>query len=149
MLNKYKALMNEMGKMKVSDEQKIVNVGRFFALHGLSLQSFSKKIRHTLVHKSHLDIDIINCHPILLLQYCKKQNIKCRYLTEYVKNREGCITNLMNAYHTERKIVKELFISLMYLGKADTYLKRHDLNCDPKSDVSFIHLFAKEMDDIS
>jgi len=149
MLTKYKALMNEMEKIEVSYEQKIENVGRFFALHGLSLQSFSKKIRHTLVHTSHLDIDIINCHPILLLQYCKKQNIKCRYLTEYVKNREGCITNLMDAYHTERKIVKELFISVMYLGKVDTYLRRHNLNSVPDSDVSFIHLFAKEMDDIS
>jgi len=149
MLKRYKSLMDESGKFAVTYEQKLENIGRFFALHGLSLQSFSKKIRHTLVHKSHLDIDIVNCHPVLLLQYCKKQNIKCKYLTEYVKNRDTILTNMMDAYHTERKIIKELFISVMYLGKVDTYLYRHKLNCDPNADVSFIHLFQKEMNDIS
>ena len=149
MLKRYKSLMDESGKFAVTYEQKLENIGRFFALHGLSLQSFSKKIRHTLVHKSHIDIDIVNCHPVLLLQYCKKQNIKCKYLTEYVKNRDTILTNMMDSYHTERKIIKELFISVMYLGKVDTYLHRHNLNCDPNADVSFIHLFSKEMNDIS
>lgn len=149
MLKRYKSLMDESGKFAVTYEQKLENIGRFFALYGLSLQSFSKKIRHTLVHKSHIDIDIVNCHPVLLLQYCKKQNIKCKYLTEYVKNRDTILTNMMDSYHTERKIIKELFISVMYLGKVDTYLHRHNLNCDPNADVSFIHLFSKEMNDIS
>ena len=149
MLKRYKLLMDESGKFTVSYEQKLENIGRFFALHGLSLQSFSKKIRHTLVHKSHIDIDIVNCHPVILLQYCKKQNIKCKYLTEYVKNRDTILTNMMDAYHTQRKIIKELFISIMYLGKVDTYLYRHKLKCDPNADVSFIHLFQKEMNDIS
>ena len=149
MLKKYSSLMDESGKIPITYEQKLGEIGRFFALHGLSLQSFSKKIRHTLVHKSHIDIDIVNCHPVLLLQYCKKQNIKCKYLTEYVKNRDIILTNLMGAYHTERKIIKELFISVMYLGKVDTYLYRHNLKCKPNVDVSFIHLFSKEMNDIS
>ena len=149
MLKRYTSLKDESDKFTVSYEQKLENIGRFFALHGLSLQSFSKKIRHTLVHKSHIDIDIVNCHPVLLLQYCKKQNIKCKYLTEYVKNRDTILTNMMGAYHTQRKIIKELFISVMYLGKVDTYLHRHNLNCDPNADVSFIHLFSKEMNDIS
>ena len=53
--------------------KKKLEMGRRYAEHGLSLQMFSKKIRQSLVYGTHLDIDIVNCHVVLISQYCKKK----------------------------------------------------------------------------
>ena len=53
--------------------KKILVMGRRYAEHGLSLQMCGKKIRQSLVYDTHLDIDIVNCHLVLISQYCKKK----------------------------------------------------------------------------
>ena len=57
---------------KVEYETQGLMIGRKYAKGSLSLQMINKKIRETLVYDTHTDIDIVNCHVVLLAQYCKK-----------------------------------------------------------------------------
>ena len=34
------------------------------------------------------DIDMINCHPVILNYLCKKNNVDCNILKNYIENRE-------------------------------------------------------------
>ena len=49
-----------------------------------SLFSIRREIRHTLARDNYIDIDIENCHPVLLYQLCTHNNIQCDYLKYYM-----------------------------------------------------------------
>ncbi len=51
------------------------DVGRFFAVGSLSLQSLPREIRQTFSDEFYYDIDIKNCHPVLIQQYAKANNL--------------------------------------------------------------------------
>lgn len=93
------------------------NIGRLFA-QSASLQNLPKEFRGAIGGNYH-DIDMVNCHPSLLLQYCKKNDIKCDNLEYYVNHREEVITKIMNEYQLEKGDVKELFLSVMNGGKRE------------------------------
>ena len=63
------------GGFLVEYENKGIGRGRKYAKGSLSLQNFKKTIRETLVYDTHTDIDIVNCHIVLLSQYCKKNGL--------------------------------------------------------------------------
>lgn len=96
--------------------------GRWYADGGLSLQSFSRPIRHTLCKSLttgetiYDDVDMVNCHPILLLQLCQKKSWPCARLAEYVSNREEIIASVMMEYKVNRADAKHLFLRLLYGG---------------------------------
>jgi hypothetical protein len=96
-------------------------LGRKYAKNSLSLQNFNKTIRETLVHDTHTDLDIQNCHFVLLNQYCEKNNFKCPCLDEFVNNRDYKIQEIINLYSTTRKIAKDLFITMLYGGNINNY----------------------------
>ena len=62
-------------KVNVSYKQNN-NIGRYFACGSLSLQSLPREIRHTIANDYYYDIDISNCHPVLLCQYAKSKKFK-------------------------------------------------------------------------
>ena len=87
--------------------------GRLFANGSLSLQSMKREIRHTIANEYYVDIDIENCHFVSLLYYCKKNNIKCPELYDYVVNRDEklkltCLT---------REKAKQLYCMILNNGK--------------------------------
>ncbi len=147
MLIRYQSLMNDKDEAVVKYEQKLDNLGRFFANKGLSLQTFSKKIRHTLVADTHIDVDITNCHFVLLLQYCDNHNIDCDCIRDYVDNREIRLQELMKKFNTDRDTVKHLMISLLYLGKISDYAIKHGLQGNICPD--WLDTFEKQMKNIS
>ena len=63
------------GGFLVEYENKGIGRGIKYAKGSLSLQNFKKTIRETLVYDTHTDIDIVNCHIVLLSQYCKKNGL--------------------------------------------------------------------------
>jgi len=52
-------------------------------------------VRKVLTHDNYTDIDIVNCHPVLLSQLFKKHNLECPYLEEYIENREEHLETIM------------------------------------------------------
>ena len=154
-LNTYSNMMDDTGGIDVNYNQPniAIKMGRYFAEHGLSLQNFSKKLRHTLVHDTHTDIDMKNAHPQILYQSCLhyKSKLKIKHLKSYVDNREKYLKMFMDYFNSDRKTAKEMFLVIMYLGSWEKYLKEHKLKYKQKTDeiVKFIIDFKNELASIA
>jgi hypothetical protein len=63
----YKALFsNNNDHAKVTYKLTSSGFGRVYATKSLSLGSIRKEVRHTLAKDIYVDIDIENCHPMIL-----------------------------------------------------------------------------------
>lgn len=109
--------------------------GRVYPARSLSLVSVRREVRHRLCLDNYIDIDIANCHPVLLLQQLTFNNIKSPYLEIYVNERESILKNLMESQKIDRDSAKQIFISIMY-GK--------QINIKDK----FVLSFKKEIESI-
>jgi hypothetical protein len=90
--------------------------GRMFS-KGCSLQSLGKIIRHTIAGDLYHDVDMKNAHPCILSQYCKKNDIKCDTLDEYINNRDGVINSLIDEYQTvSYNDMKKLILTIINGG---------------------------------
>ena len=115
----YLERLNKKGEKKTFYSQKN-NRGRFFAVKGLSLQSMPREIRHTIASEYYWDLDFENCHPQLLYQYCKKQNIDCTQLELYVNNRSGLIDKLIKINpNKDKDAIKKVILAIMNGGELD------------------------------
>ncbi len=76
--------------------------GRLFARN--SIQQVACEIRG-LLFKHATDIDMSNCHPCLLLYLCKKNNIPCTYLQQYVDNRDTVLSEIGSDSDEAKRIV--------------------------------------------
>ena len=106
---------------RVEYETQGLGIGRKYAKGSLSLQNFNRKIRETLVYDTHTDLDIVNCHVVLLSQYCKKNGLLCEAVNDYVENRNMRLQEIINLFKTTRKVAKELFLVMMYGGVVNEY----------------------------
>jgi hypothetical protein len=71
--------------------------------YGDGIQSLPTEFRG-LICKEMTDVDMVNCHPIILFNLCLKHNIPCEYLKYYCENRTECL---------EKYTTKNLIISSM------------------------------------
>ena len=106
---------------RVDYETQGLMIGRKYAKGSLSLQNFKKEIRETLVYDTHTDIDIVNCHLVLLAQYCDKNGLKCPCLDDFVSNRDARLQEIMDTFQIIRKVAKDLFLIMMYGGQINQY----------------------------
>jgi hypothetical protein len=106
---------------RVDYETQGLGIGRKYAKGSLSLQNFKKEIRETLVYDTHTDVDIVNCHVVLLSQYCDKNGLKCKCLDDYVSNRNVRLQEIIDTFKTTRKVAKELILIMMYGGIVNEY----------------------------
>lgn len=102
--------------VKYQYSKKLLDKGRLYAKGSLSLQNFKREIRHALSSEYYYDIDMENCHPVLILQYCKKYNIDHKKLEKYVKERESILKQVMEFHKIDRNQAKKLILRLCYLG---------------------------------
>jgi hypothetical protein len=58
--------------------------------YGEGIQSMPTKFRG-LICKNMTDCDIKNCHPQIIFNLCKKHDIECKYLEDYINNRKTLI----------------------------------------------------------
>lgn len=122
--------------IKVYYNQKHKNIGRFFAKGSLSLQCLPREIRHTIAKEFYYDIDIVNCHPIILYQYCKKNNLETPELKKYIDNRD----NILNEIIDKDKITKEQAKKLILKITNGADIK--------KSNCAFLHNYKKEIENV-
>ncbi len=88
---------------------------RFLKNNQIGYQNMLREYRSILCCEDFYDIDIRNCQPTILEQYCKQNDISCPKLSHYNSNRDA-IFKLMNG-HLEKEDVKLQFIKMMYGGK--------------------------------
>ena len=117
--------------------------GRLFSKEW-SLQGIGREIRHTISKGIYYDIDIKNAHPVFLLDYCKKKNIKTEWLDFYVNNRDKCLkeVNDILKYNEVKFDAKTLFLCLINGGKRG-FIKDNQ-NILPE----YVYMFSNELDDI-
>lgn len=83
--------------------------GRLIA-QGNSLQRLMGGIRGLLSNGITYDLDMVNCHPNILVYLCKKNEIPCDKLKKYIKNREEWLEELIIEYKIDRKLAKSCFL---------------------------------------
>lgn len=104
--------------------------GRCDPERALGLYQLRREIRHTLVESWGVDIDIVNCHPVLLLQLAEANNIKCGILKNYIENREEYMKELIDAYGCDREAAKNFFIITIYGGSFHTWITNKEIDFD-------------------
>lgn len=97
--------------------------GRCDPIKSLGLFKIRREIRHTLAKGRFTDIDIENCHPAILVQVCKQNDIDCDVLEDYVNNRSIYLEEVIQEYSVNRDAAKKLFISLLYFGGFDNWAR--------------------------
>ena len=80
------------------------------------------------------DIDMINCHPMILLNLCQKNDIACNILKNYVENRDL----ILDSFGDNRKQVKNLFLTILNGGFKDKYSDDNRIN-------NYLKLLEKEV----
>ena len=129
--------------------ENLKTMGRLYAGNSLSLQSFKRRIRHVLSKDIYFDVDMVNAHPVLLLQYCNKQEppIKCKFLNHYVANRDKILTRLENLHEISRDKAKKLMLRIFYQGNYK--IKKNGKKVDPEVPLKFVISFQKELKRVS
>ncbi len=94
--------------------------GRLFS--GGSIQGIAVDFRGFLLNETTTDIDIKNCHPVLLEYVCKLHHIDCPNLSYYIQNRSEILERIgpnakieflksVNSDNVNRKITDKFFKS--------------------------------------
>ena len=98
------------------------------------LTYLKKEIRNSIMPKNIKDIDMVNAHPVILNYLCKKNNVDCNILENYIENREL----ILSSFSENRKSVKELFLSILNGGSKDIYSNDKQTN-------NYLKLFENEI----
>lgn len=87
-----------------------------------------REIRGLLFDDVGLDIDMVNCHPTLLLYLCNKYNIETQELDMYIKKRDKCLNQIMELADCNRVDAKNLIL------KSINYEKKISVKSRKKKD---------------
>ena len=133
--NYYNSLDN-LGRKKVIYRQRTNSKNRYHAV-GSALTYLKKEIRNPIIPKNVKDIDMVNCHPVILLYLCEKHGLGCNILKDYVGNRD----EILLKFGDNRKEVKETFLTVLNGGFKKIYNEGGDIN-------SYLKNFEKEIVEI-
>ena len=111
-LRYYLKTANEDGTISINYHPKSYGVGRLYA-NPSALQNMPREIRNAIAKDFVNDIDVVNCHPVILSQMCAKNDIPCPTLDRYVADRDAWLSAINPDSRSE---AKRLMITLMYGG---------------------------------
>lgn len=120
--------------------------GRVYPNKNLGLTSFKRQIRNTLLDNKWYDFDIVNAQPSILLNVCKRNNIRCPTIEEYCNDRENILEQVSHHYAVTLKQAKELFIRLCFGGSFIGWTAENNINAQP---TQFIQWFETELNSIA
>jgi hypothetical protein len=151
-LIKYKELIQDDGLVHVKyNRVDGMGCGRSNPDKSLGLFSIRREIRQTLAKNKYTDIDIDNCHPVILHQILEANNIENPYLKSYIDYRQKWFNNVNEHFGIKelcnncpikmKEIPKTLFIRIMYGGGLASWIK--DFNITPKEPYEKLTAFIK------
>ena len=121
-LKLYYESLNKKGQKKVIYNQSKDDKNRYYG--GICLTSIKRKVRNSIMPDNILDIDMENSHPRILLYLCKKHNIDCKNLIEYINNREHFLKEISD----NRKESKTLISQMLKGGFKNKYSDNKNAN---------------------
>jgi len=87
--------------------------GRCYGTKG-SLETLERECRGTLCRDHYIDIDIKNCHPVLLYQLAqRKYQVEMPEVEKYCDNRDAYLAKISD----DREAAKKAIITILYNGK--------------------------------
>ena len=86
-----------------------------------------KIIRSILAHKYYIDLDIKNCHPVLIYQIAKKNNILLTELKKYIDDRETILSNISESWKISKTNVKTLIIRILHGGSIELFCEENNI----------------------
>ena len=114
--------------------------GRFYAVQSMSLQSITRNIRHSIARDYYIDIDIVNCHPIILEHLCIQNNYPHKNLSHFIKNRDKILSE-----HSEGKSVAKIGYLALTNGGTGKEFKATEFSKKYAQEMKNIHaLFAMD-----
>ena len=129
--NNYDSLDNDGCKRIVHKQTSDKN--RYYG-DSFCLTYLKKEIRNSIMPRNIKDIDMINAHPVILNYLCKKNDVDCNVLKNYIENRNL----ILSSFGKDRKSVKELFLSILNGGFKDVYSDNKQIN-------KYLKLFEQEI----
>ena len=79
--------LDNLGKKRIAYKQKYNCRNRYYGV-GSCLSYPKKEIRNSIMPKNIKYIDMVNSHPVILLNLCQKNGLSCNILKNYVENRD-------------------------------------------------------------
>ena len=67
----YYDILDDLGRKKIQYKQKFKDKNRYYGI-GSCLSYLKKEIRNSIMPTNIKDIDMINCHPVILFNICQK-----------------------------------------------------------------------------
>ena len=128
--------LDEIGRKRIAYKQKFKHKDRYYAV-GSALTYLKKEIRNSIMPKNIKDIDMVNSHPVILLNLCQKNELTCNILKNYVENRNL----ILDSFGNNRKSVKEMFLTVLNGGFKNIYSKDNRIN-------NYLKLLEKEISKI-
>ena len=133
--NYYDSLDN-LGRKRIAYKQKYNCKNKYYGV-GSCLSYLKKEIRNFIMPKNIKDIDMVNSHPVILLNLCQKNRIACNVLKNYAENRDL----ILDSFGENRKSVKEMFLTILNGGFKDIYSDDNRIN-------NYLKLLEKEIIEI-
>ena len=104
------------------------HIGRMYS----TTQDIPKEYRNDLLGDNILEIDMTNCHPVLLMQIGEKYNtLSVENIKYYVEHREECLKET----HEDREAAKQFYLRAMYKADMSGYEGRLDGFCKEVSSI--------------
>lgn len=124
-----------------------LQLGRFYPVEGLGLQSVRWDIRAPLLAKYYWDIDMENCHYNIALKYARDYNLNHKNLLYYCEHRNECLAMVSD----NRGVAKTAFLKLLFGGNLELIREGYEDNagaCLPEG-AEFLRLLKVECDTLA
>lgn len=120
---KYLASYSNVIKVKYNKSFKYPSkIGRWFCKNGVGIQSLPRIIRHTICDGLYIDLDFKNAHPVILEQLCKKNNIKCKLLSQYNNNRDKILNKIAIQINDTKDEAKRIILCALNGNKTNYHM---------------------------
>ena len=125
--------LDKMGRKRVIYRQKVKHKDRYYGV-GSCLTYLKKEIRNSILANNVKDVDMVNAHPVILLNLCEKNKVKYNILKNYIENRNL----ILSSFGDSRASVKKLFLSILNGGFKHIYSEDNKIN-------NYLKLFETEI----
>lgn len=125
----------------INARSKGLNFGRVMPQNNLGLSHIRRQIRNTITTKEdnikyYYDIDVVNCHYVILSQICNANGLKTDAIDKYIKEREKMLNRLIEEANIDRAKAKQLFIAIIYGASYEKWKKDNQIVLNPKSKIN-------------
>jgi hypothetical protein len=113
-LKKVKQNCRKNGTMRTTYQQSAKGKGRYYVKGGVGLCAIMRELRSLLARDNYYDVDIVNCDPTLLAQFCTEfhDDLDITWLESYVANRASLLSELMSANDIKRDQAKDVVLQI-------------------------------------